>query len=131
MLLTLENASKMLATDLIINLRHIYSWRSPKYWALLQPITVKLSTGLVITIPEGFETDLSSSPRYLWSVEPPFGDFLLAALIHDYLYVYNIGTRKGADREMLYWSNAINKNKTDNRIRYWAVRLFGASWWNS
>lgn len=39
-----------------------------------------------IDIPEGFETDLASVPRFLWGIFSPF-DFrwLKAAIIHDFL----------------------------------------------
>ena len=127
-MLTLSNVATELKDDTIC-LRYIYSWADPKYWALTKAISVELSSGRRITIPEGFTTDLSSSPRLLWGIAPPFGDFLLAALIHDYLYVHCLGTRKDADREMFRWSRVLNTNRLDNRVRFWAVRIFGGSWW--
>ena len=128
-MVTLHNCKEMLATDRLIQLSFIYSYRSRKYWEILRPVSIQLSSGEVIVIPKGFVTDLSSVPRFLWAIFPPFGDFLLAALIHDYLYVFNVGTRKDADREMLIWSNVLNDHKIDNKLRYYAVRLFGQSWW--
>lgn len=128
-MITLENAQSLLENDDLIQLSFIYSYRSHKYWKLLKPMVVKLSNGKVIRIPEGFVTDLSSSPKYLWSLARPFGDFLLAALIHDYLYIHKTFSRSFADKEMLIWSKAINDNRFDNVIRYIAVRLFGWTWW--
>ena len=128
-IVTLQNVQQMLMGDELIQLSYVYSESSPKYWRVMKDIHVLLSTGVFITIPEGFATDLSSSPRWAWSIAPPFGDFLLASLIHDYLYVNNIGNRASADWEMYVWSTAININRVDNFVRYVAVRLFGASWW--
>jgi len=129
MILTLWNAKEILLEDDAIQISFIYSYRSKKYWRVIKPIHIRLRSGKLITIPAGFVTDLSSSPRWLWSIAPPFGDFLLAALIHDFLYVYCIGTRKKADKEMLIWSMILNDNWLDNMLRYFAVRLFGGSWW--
>lgn len=129
-ILTLKNAAIRLQDDNAICLNYIYSWRSAKYWRLEKPVKVLLSTETVLTIPAGFDTDISSVPRPFWPLCPPVGDFALAALIHDYLYVHNVGTRAQADREMLVWSNAINKNRLDNWTRWAAVRLFGWIVWN-
>jgi hypothetical protein len=130
MITTLENVKELLSNDNLIQLSFIYSYSSRKYWRLTQPISIRLSNGQEIEIPAGFKTDLSSVPKCLWSIAPPFGDFLLAAIIHDYLYTNNIGTRKAADEEMMIWSERINSNHLDNIIRYYAVRAFGQSWWN-
>lgn len=112
--------------------------RTKYKWVLLESIEVKLSSGEVITVPDGLKTDLSSSPRLLWGLFPPYGDFLLAAIVHDYLYIYNFkkdilgdkSARKFADYQMLYLSNIYSKNKIGNYLRYWAVRLFGHRVWN-
>lgn len=103
--------------------------RKKKRWRVAQELEVLLSSGNRLTIPVGFETDLSSVPKLLWSIFPPFGDFLIAPIVHDYLYVNKIGTRASADKEMLYQSNLYNSNKIDNYIRYVAVRLFGWTYW--
>ena len=39
-----------------------------------------------IEVPAGFETDLASIPRILWSWLPPHGRYAKAALLHDWLY---------------------------------------------
>ena len=102
-----------------------------KMWEIYEPINIKLSDGSYLEIPKGFSTDLSTVPKSLWGVLPPFGNFLLAALVHDYLYVTKDKRgRKFADKEMLIISNANNKNKVDNYFRYYAVRLFGGLYWN-
>lgn len=101
-----------------------------KKWKTAKEIEVSLSDGSLLKIPIGFETDLSTVPKILWGVFPPFGDFLLAAIVHDYLYITKDKRgRKFADKEMLRLSNLHNKNKVDNYIRFFAVRMFGVLYW--
>ena len=101
-----------------------------KKWEVEEPIVVKLSNEYFITIPKGFRTDLSSVPKILWGIFPPFGNFLLASIVHDYLYVIKYKSNRAfCDKEMLIISNKLNKNKIDNYLRYWAVRLFGWIYW--
>ena len=108
-----------------IILKHIKG----KNWELAQNAVIELTDGSKILIPKGFETDLSSSPRFLWSIFPPYGDFLTAAIVHDYLYVSELRGRKFADYEMLRLSNKMNANKVDNYIRFAYVRLLGWFWY--
>lgn len=112
-----------------IGLSPVYPLERRNFFYIAFDLRVQLSDGSIVIIPKGFKTDLSSVPRWLWALKPPFGNFLLAALIHDYLYVNRIGTRRTADREMLIWSNVIHDNLVDNFTRWLAVRLFGRSWW--
>lgn len=128
--INLQNVQQELEHDDIVQLEFIYSWKSKKFWRLLQPIAVNLTNGQTIEIPKGFVTDLSSVPRFLWGIAPPFGDFLLAAIIHDFLYTNHIQNRSFCDDEMFTWSNVLNANKLDNFIRWVAVRLFGKRWWD-
>tara|TARA_R100000544_G_C2213961_1_gene53508 strand:+ start:109 stop:474 length:366 start_codon:yes stop_codon:yes gene_type:complete len=101
-----------------------------KKWQVDEPIKHRLHDKNTIIIPKGFTTDLSSVPMFLWGVFPPFGNFLLASVVHDYLYVVKYrDDRYFCDKEMLIISNRINKNKVDNYIRYIAVRLFGWIYW--
>ncbi len=55
------------------------------------------------TVPAGFMTDFTSTPRWLWMIYPPLGYYAHAALLHDYIYVCHrqgdvIFTRQQADR---------------------------------
>ncbi len=109
------------------------NWRK---YVLLEDILFKLSDDTYITIEAGFEWDLSSVPRFLWWLLPPDGDWEIAALIHDFLYRYQLGKRKAADKEMLAWSMVLHRTKskvslrhTDNYSRYYGVRLFGYYAW--
>lgn len=127
-----DNVVEQLLTDELIIQSYIYSDKSQKYWKIQKPITVTLSNGKIINIEKGFTYDMSTVPKWLWSFVRPCNDALLAYLIHDKLYSIQDPsmTRKQVDQEMLYWSNIINDNKFDNKLRYYIVRLLGWIWWN-
>lgn len=149
MLITLSNAKELITQGDIILLEPEYGVKKRKWWIFKLPprkfwivrkaITVKLSNGEVITIEEGFRTDLSSVPQFLWGILPPYGSFMLPCLIHDWLYMNNghkikmarhSMTQAQADNEMYVWSTVLCDNKLDNLCRLWGVRLGGKSWWN-
>jgi hypothetical protein len=88
-----------------------------------------LSDGTTITIPVGFETDFASVPRWLWSVIPPIGKYIIAAVVHDYLYDNRIGTRKEADKIFLDLMLQYGVHRWGAHCMYWGVRLGGKKWW--
>lgn len=111
-----------------------FFWETPYIWELEEDVTETLSTGEVITVPKGYETDLSSVPPFLWGIFPPFGLFLRGALVHDYIYsedwrreeMGDKENKKFADEQMLYISNVYNPNGyLDNIIRFYAVKYGG------
>jgi len=53
--------------------------------------------GLIIIVRPGYETDLASVPRLVWSVVPPDGKHSPAAVIHDILYSSEALPRDGCD----------------------------------
>jgi len=115
----------------------IYPITKDSHYVVLEELIIKLSNEEIIKIPKGFKFNGSSSPRFLWWLFPPYGDFFFAAIIHDYLYHIKYKSteiniklaKKIADKEMLIWSNIINKRNfakiVDNYSRYYAVLLFG------
>src|SRR5690606_27053114 len=85
-------------------------------------------------IPVGFEFDISSTPRLIWTFLPFDGDFDLASCIHDFLYQTKRTSRAFADLEMYKWSvvtngthNLASLRNLDNVVRYLGVVIFG--WW--
>lgn len=153
-LITLENVNSIYPTDSEGNKFSLIKKRlvrgnntKPKY-ELLEDLHIRLSNGFEITILKGFIWDLSSTPRFVWWLLPPDGDFDLAYLIHDYLWIEKEKmriefekkdldfTRKFTDDEMLLWANTTNSTKNaslrniDNKLRYWGVRVFGGLVWN-
>lgn len=132
--MTLQTARKQLEQGETLTMRRLY--RQGQRYQMQEARTFELSNGQEILIPHGFEYDLSSSPRILWAMFPPDGDFQIAALIHDFLYINKPYSRRFADREMLKWSRAVNGTRKisirnfDNWARYVAVRLFGWIIWH-
>ena len=129
---SLDNIRELQKTHSIVVRRRVNNGNTRPRYRLEESIRFKLSNGITYVIPKGFEWDSSSVPRCLWGILPPAGDFETASLIHDFLYVTKIESRKFADDEMLKWSKAASgtNNKfslrnLDNQIRYIAVRLFG------
>jgi hypothetical protein len=53
----------------------------------------------IVRVPIGFQTDLASIPRWLWSVVPKSGAYDRPAVVHDWLYYDGGGglTRGQAD----------------------------------
>lgn len=131
-MITKDNVVEQLMTDELIKQSYVYSYKSTKYWKILEPITVKLiSKDTIINIEKDFVYDMSSSPRSLWGIVPPANDGLFGYLVHDKLYIWRGHgmTRKEVDKEMLLWTNIVCSNKIDNYIRYFFVRIFGWIVW--
>lgn len=56
-------------------------------WALYDTLSYQPSNDThAITAPKGCVTDLTSIPRLFWTLLPPDGPWVKAAVIHDYLY---------------------------------------------
>lgn len=131
------NNVKELLTNNHIVIATVYPKSEKHHFQLMSSVSITLSDYSVITMQKGFKFDGSSSPQLLWWLFPSYGDFLFAALIHDWMYRNDylrdkIGielSREYADDEMLIWSDVLNggsKRKFwDNDIRHKAVRIFG------
>ena len=83
------------------------------------------NSGDRITVPVGFETDYASVPRAFWSIVAPRGAHEAAALIHDYLYKYNLRTRKEADRIYIEGLTVLNVPVWKCQLMHKAVRVWG------
>ena len=137
-MITIHNISEK-NIDHLINTTSNKFMEDDKYWVFSEDVEIKLLTGDVITIPEGFRFNGSSVPRLLRNIMPIYGAVLFAAGIHDYLYhigylkeeLGEYGGRLVCDEEMLYWSKVTNNkrwtHRLDNYIRYAGVRVGGKS----
>ena len=54
-------------------------------WRLWHEFKCEAADGKVIYVPAGYETDMLSIPRALWSIIPPTGRGGKAAVVHDWL----------------------------------------------
>lgn len=104
-----------------------------KYWVLYQPLEYRdPTTGMVITAPRGFATDLASVPRMFWAVFPPCGQYTPAAVIHDYLYWTQPANcnKECADRILLNAMSDANVSERTRKSIYYAVKYAGQKSWD-
>lgn len=134
MIYNLKNIKATLETSNPIHKSRVYGSNKINHYVLLQPLKFQLSDRLtIIEISKGFQWDLASVPRVLWSICSPDNDAEVAYLIHDYLYRYKVLPKADCDKEMYKWAKAVNSTKKisikniDNLLRYLAVKYFGKS----
>lgn len=95
------------------------------------PVTID---GQTVTVPKGFQTDLATTPRILWSFGfEPFGYWTEAAALHDFLYtaphVPGIDREK-ADKVFRIGMLECGAPKWKAWVMWAAVRLFARSHWD-
>lgn len=100
-------------------------------WELTRPVIYETHEHDLITVPDGFITDLASVPRLARPVVSVHGDHSMAAVVHDYLYQNRIGTRAWADMVFRQALQDVGVG-TIKRYSMWAaVRVGGWLYWNS
>lgn len=83
-----------------------------------------------ITVPIGFVTNFASTPRMVWPIMPPWGEYMEAAAVHDYCYAIGMCTRKKSDAVFLHLMKRLGVAFWKRRIMWRAVRLGGwYRWW--
>jgi len=90
---------------------------------LLEPIAL-LSRCHVINVPRGFVTDFASVPRLFWRIIPPWGEYALASVVHDYLCTQGRFPRKEADLIFLDLMKRLGVPLWKRQAMYRAVRLY-------
>lgn len=98
-------------------------------WILKEKLTYVTEAGEIITVPEGFVTDLASIPRAFHWLIPVNGKHRSAAIIHDYLYVVKDRSRSEADAIFLEAMKSSGVRWSQRRVMYLAVRLGGGIAW--
>lgn len=98
-------------------------------YTLLKPIQY---CGL--TVPEGFESDGASVPRFFWRLVFPPGDAkaLFAAIIHDYIYREHPAGWGKNHADKIFFHLLISRGIPYLRagLAYLGVWLFGGKAWN-
>ncbi len=96
-----------------------------------------------VTVPKGFEFDLSSVPRLLWWLIAPFELSVAAPLLHDFLYFYGgrppdgsvapprIYSRVEVDAMFRGIMRKEGVSAWRRGLGYLAVRTFGMPAWRS
>jgi hypothetical protein len=98
---------------------------------LVAPLAYKIGQSeFIITVPAGFVIDFASTPHAIWANLPPTSRYLLAAVVHDFLYWDQGCTRRQAD-DLLYGAMAESEVKSSDRDIVWkAVRQIGGAAWD-
>lgn len=116
-------------------------------WALQRPMTYISGHPQAerIVVPAGFVTDLASIPRLVWSIYPPDGPWVKAAVVHDFLYdTQGDGcwwrtcgvernppySRREADRILLEGMADRGIGWLERHVIWLAVRLGGYAGWH-
>ena len=91
----------------------------------------KEGSGEVVYVPKDFITDLASIPKIFWSIiGGSAGRYTYAAIVHDFLYVRGIYTRKRTD-QIVYEAMAVLKvSYWKRKTMYFAVRIGAWLPWN-
>ena len=99
-------------------------------YTLLKPINY-----CGVWVPEGFECDGASVPRFLWGAVFPPGDLqaMYGAVFHDFVYRTHPGNWCRADADEAFLSLMREGGVSSWRARkaYWGVRLFGKAAWRA
>lgn len=78
-------------------------WFDRGLWRTVEPVIFKSNRhNVVISIPVGFETDLSSVPRFLpltWMLTG--GTNIWAGVVHDFIYHHPVYAARKGEKEML------------------------------
>lgn len=104
-------------------------------WIVEHEIQYMSEIGGLITIPEGYITDLASVPKPLWPILPPFGRHSGPAIVHDWIYglrgqfTYPAKTRKECDQIFREAMLVKRVHAWKRNAMYWGVRAFGWSRW--
>jgi hypothetical protein len=73
-------------------------------WELKQELIVlnPFDPKQVILVPVNFQTDLASIPRIFWALFPPFGKYIRASIIHDYLISISVSNSNRVAHDIFY-----------------------------
>ena len=111
-----------------------------RHWEITKDFYVSLK-GEEYVIPQGFEFDGASVPKFLAMWLSPTGVLLMGGLIHDFGYKYgtllrsdrtSIGDKSQKWMDTLFRDICIEQNgfKLLNYLAYWALRVGGFVAWN-
>jgi len=119
----------------------IWMWMlGVRHWEITKDFYFSLK-GEEYVIPQGFQFDGASVPKFLAMWLSPTGVLLMGGLIHDYGYKYgtllrsdrtSIGDKSQKWMDTLFRDVCIEQNgfKLLNYLAYWALRLGGFVAWN-
>ena len=105
-----------------------YYLRAPISW---KPEPPNEQSFISVTVPRGFVTDFASIPRPFWSLLPPTSKYTHSAIIHDYLYWTQDGSRLIADQIFRMGMTELRVPKWQVFVIFQSVNWLGGRAWNS
>jgi hypothetical protein len=112
---------------------HVGRFADPMYY-LLREIEWKPEAGQKVRgvrVPVGFVTDFTSIPRAFWTLLRPDGAYTYPAIVHDYLYWDQQGSRADADLTLRYAMAEFAVSKPTIEAIYAGVRVGGELAWRT
>ena len=97
-------------------------------WRMLSPLIYQGNKDS-FTVPCGFETDFASIPSAFRWLIPRHGKYDAAAILHDFLYVYQPVSRKDADGLFRKVMKELGVGRFKRHLMYRAVRFGGKKAW--
>lgn len=94
-------------------------------WEVINNFVIDTPYGTFI-VRKGFRTDLASTPRFLWWLIPPSGEYIEASVVHDFLYKKKIVNRETADKVFQYIMLKYKTRIYKIKLMYLGVRIFGS-----
>lgn len=88
------------------------------WWLVTSPLVYVTKSGVEIVVPAQFHTDFTSVPRILWRILPPWGNYLPAALVHDYEYYAQTRSRAECDAIL---GEAMEKCENVSAVTRWSI----------
>ena len=82
-----------------------------------------------VSVPTGFVTDLASIPQPFWTLLPKAASYTYPAIIHDYLYWTQPGSREDADNILKVAMEELKVATMKIVAIYEGVRLGGEASW--
>lgn len=96
---------------------------------LLEDFWFEDPDGAKWTVPAGHVGDGASIPQYLWTFAGPYeGNYIYAAVIHDYYCETRERTAHDTHRDFYNGMRAKDVPKWQADFMYWAVEAFGPQW---
>ncbi len=102
-----------------------------QHWIVRQPLKYRIGVSAQeITVPVGFVTDFASIPQALQSIIRKNGNYLLPAVVHDYLYWDQSCTRAQADQIFLLAMIENRVGALHQKALHAAVSIAGSFAWD-
>lgn len=101
-------------------------------WHVVQPLVYNGEVNIVV--PDGFETDLASVPRFFWILIPHADKHIVeGSIIHDYMYSGNtaVTKRSQADRILRQACKDMGAPAWYCWVVWAGVRIGGGSAWKA